>query len=188
MELKLFKLVLRPLLCIIAVAAMYPCAVLAQFDNPEFGTTLDPAVWKYAGRSFGGDDVYVNANYAIQIKEDPNAVASVVLVNRLNCSDEEAAKTREQAQSRCVHSFGYASWKGAQRFWCADDPSKHSVATYWLDRYDEYDAKGALVAGFSTKDGRGIRMQTIAPDTPYVRAREWLCSHKESLKYPPPLQ
>ncbi|WP_321785833.1 hypothetical protein [Burkholderia pyrrocinia] len=156
---------------------------LAQFDNPLFETALDQKIWKYAGRSFGGDDVYVDASRARRGAHDPNVVLAAVLLNRMNFSDRDAARTREEARGRCMKSFGYASTIEGKSYWCGSDSKKNEVATFFTLRFDEYDGKGNMVNDSGQrKDMKPLSIDLIEPDTPSVRARAWLCRNIDNLQ------
>jgi len=155
----------------------------AQFDNPLFETTLDETIWKYVGRSFGGDDVYVDVRRARRGKNNPNVIFATVLVNRMNCSDRDAAQTREEAKGRCMKSFGYASAIEGKGYWCGDDYKKNEVASFFTLRFDEYDGQGRVVSDSGErKDMKPLSIGLIEPDTPSVRARAWLCRNIDDLQ------
>jgi hypothetical protein len=167
----------------LSLALLLSRSTFAQFDNPVFKTTLDETVWKYVGRSFGGDDVYVDAKRARRGKNDPNVVFAAVLVNRMNCSDRDAAQTREEAKSRCMKSFGYASTIEGKGYWCGDDYKKNEAASFFTLRFDEYDGQGRVVGrSGQRKDMKPLFIDLIEPDTPSVRARAWLCRNIDELQ------
>ncbi|MGC3025607.1 hypothetical protein ACPUER_10685 [Burkholderia sp. DN3021] len=168
---------------LLPVALLLSGNAFAQFDNKLFETTLDQKVWKYAGRSFGGDDVYVDAKRARRGAHNSNVVLAAVLVNRMNCSDHDAAQTREEARGRCMQSFGYASTIEGKSYWCGDGYKKNEVATFFTLRFDEYDGKGNMVSDSGQrKDMKPLSIDLIEPDTPSVRARAWLCRNMDNLQ------
>ncbi|WP_175955125.1 hypothetical protein [Burkholderia sp. BCC0405] len=161
---------------LLPVALMLSGSAFAQFDNPLFETALDQEVWKYVGRSFGGDDVYVDAKRARRGGRNANIVFSPVMVNRMNCSDRAVAQTREEARGRCIKALGYASLIEGKAYWCGDDYRKNEVATFFTLRFDEYDGKGKVVSDSGErKDMKPLSINLIEPDTPSVQARAWLC-------------
>ncbi|WP_321881970.1 hypothetical protein [Paraburkholderia bannensis] len=151
------------------------CAqAVAQDAQPAFPDTLDRAEWQYAGRSYGGDDVYVDLRNSQRIDDDPDTVRAVLLVNRLNCGDGPVARNRAEARAQCMQSFGYASYIVGHRYWCGKDSSRaHDVETYFSISFDDYDGNGKVVRKVYAKGSP--EMDTFEPDMPSAVAREWLC-------------
>ena len=129
--------------------------------------------WKYIGRSFGGDDVFFDEDN-VSRNNEANAIRTVILVNKQNCSENDlgaTSDTSEEHRKSCVNSFKYASSVEGVVFWCGDSPHSNEVETQFGFRFDHFDGKGKPIAKFS---GDPV-VSLIEPDRPSRKARDWLC-------------
>jgi hypothetical protein len=130
--------------------------------------------WTYIGRSFGGDDVFIDGNH-VSRNSEADAIRAAMLVNRQNCSEKDMglpSDTSDKHRKQCIDSFKYASSIEGVAFWCGNEPHHNNMETLFGMRFDDFYGKGRLVA----KSDDPI-VTLIEADRPSRRARDWLCKN-----------
>lgn len=106
------------------------CSLFFCFTANGFDNASREEQWKYIGRSFGGDDVFIDENHVSRDSE-ANAIRAM-LVNRQNWAENDMglpSDTSDKHRKQCIDYFKYAASIEDVVFWCDNEPQHNNIET-----------------------------------------------------------